>query len=166
VLFIELYRPLPRFVVAFGEDGQGWLGKNLGAAEEFFGAALRCLALYVGHSVFEMKDEPELKTGIRDGQVDAVPGRESDSLVEVGMLVSVEDAPDLVVGPSSPFLRVASFDPLSLDGSLDELHGGASIGVDFDQDSVAVLAAPVCEVQVLGTKALDKHEQIEQNRGP
>jgi hypothetical protein len=35
--------------------------------------------------------------------------------------------------------------------------------VDLDQYSVAVLTAPIREVQLLGAKALDEHEQIQQN---
>ena len=124
---------------------------------------LRFLTLQVLCLVLEMKDEPELKAGIRDGQVDAVPVREVDGPCEVGVLVTVEDTPDLVVGAAAPFPRVASFISLRLNCSLDELQGAASMRVDLDQYSVAVLTAPIREVQLLGAKALDEHEQIQQN---
>jgi hypothetical protein len=124
---------------------------------------LRSLTLQVPGLVFEMKDEPEFKAGIRDGQVDAMPVSEVDGPCEVGVLVTVKYAPDLVMGTPAPFPRVASFSSLRFNCSLHELQGAASMRVDLDQYSVAVLAAPVREVELLGAKALDEYEQIEQN---
>src|SRR5438067_5095143 len=95
-----------------------------------------------------------------------MPAREGDGLVELGMLVTVEGRPNLVVGAPAAFACVASFASLRLNGSFDELQGTAPKGIDLDPYSVAVLAAPVREVQVLSAKALDKREQIEQNCGP
>jgi hypothetical protein len=124
------------------------------------------LALQVRGLVLEMKDEPELEARVRYGQIDVVPVREVDGSGEVGVLVAIEDAPYLVVGPPAPSPRVASFGPLGLNCSLDELQGAASIGVDLSPYSVTVLAAPIREIELLGTKALYEHEQIEQNCGP
>jgi hypothetical protein len=112
-----------------------------------------------------MKDEPELNAGVRNGQVDAVAVCEGDGLGEVGMFVAVEDAPDLIVGAPPAFACVASLDPLCPNGFLDELHGRAPKVIDLDPYSVAVPAAPVSEVRVLGTKALYEHEQLGQNCG-
>jgi hypothetical protein len=81
------------------------------------------------------------------------------------MLVTVEDTPNLVVGPPAASLRFTSFASLRFNSSLDELQGSASIRIELDPYSVAALAAPVCEVQVLGTKTFDEHEQVKQNRG-
>jgi hypothetical protein len=75
-----------------------------------------------------------------------VPVREVDGLREVGVHVTIEDAPDLVVGPPASSSRIAGLGSLSLDGFLDELHGAASKGGDLDQYSVAVLTPPVSEV--------------------
>lgn len=86
-------------------------------------------------------------------------------MVELGVLVTVEDTPNLVVGAPAALACVASFASLRFNGSFDELQGAAPKGVDLDSYSVAVLAAPVCEVQVFGAKALDEREQIEQNCG-
>jgi hypothetical protein len=82
------------------------------------------------------------------------------------MLVTIEDAPDLVVGAPVPFSRITSFGPPRLNCSLDELQGAASVGIDLDAYPIAVLAAPVREVQLFGTKALGEHEQIEHNCRP
>jgi hypothetical protein len=127
------------------------------------------LALYVRGVVLEMEDEPELNARVRDSQIDVVPVGKVDSPSEVGVLITVEDAPDLVMGAPAPSPRFASLGSLRLDCSLDELQGAAAKGIDLDQYLIAVLAAPICEVLLLGTKALDECEQIEQNcgfRGP
>jgi hypothetical protein len=79
------------------------------------------------------------------------------------MLITVEHAPDLVVGPAAASFRVASFASLGLNSSLYELQGAAPKGIDLDQYSVTVLTAPVCEVVILGTETLDKREQVEKN---
>lgn len=60
MLFVELYRPPPRFVVVAGERAEGRVGKNLGTAEEFLGPVLGCVPLQKRGLVLEMKDEPEL----------------------------------------------------------------------------------------------------------
>jgi hypothetical protein len=123
------------------------------------------LALYVRGVVLEMEDEPELNARIRNSQINVVPVSEVDGPSEVRVLITVEDAPDLVMGAPAPSPRFASLSSLCLDCSLDELQRSAPIGIDLDQYSVAVLAAPICEVLLLGTKALDEYEQIEQDCG-
>jgi len=98
-----------------------------------------------------------------------MPVSEVDGPSEVGVLITVEDAPNLVVGTPTPSPRFASLGSLRFDCSLDELQRTAPIGIDLDQYSAAVLAAPICEVLLLGTKTLDEREQIEQDcslRGP
>ena len=97
-------------------------------------------------TVDKMKDEPELYAWIRDSQFDVVPVREVDRLRKVWMLITVEDAPDLIVGPSASPHLFSSFYSLFLNSMLDQLQGGAPIGIDLDQYSVTVPAAPVCEI--------------------
>jgi hypothetical protein len=58
VLFVELYRPAPRFVIVFAESAQSRLVKSFGALEELCGATLRFLTLYIDRTVFEMENEP------------------------------------------------------------------------------------------------------------
>src|SRR6266566_6824374 len=128
MLLVEFYRSSPRFVVALGECAESGLGQNLGAAEVFFDTMLRCLALQVCGPVLEVEDEPELEARIRDGEVEAVPVCKGDGLGEVRMLVTVEHAPDLVVGAPVSLPRAASLGSLRLNCSLDELQRAASIG--------------------------------------
>ena len=146
VLLVQAHRAFPRLVVALSECAQGTLSKSLGTAEKLCGTALRCLALKVCIPVLEMKDEPELYAWVRDSQFDLVPVREVDRLRKVWMLITVEDAPDLIVGPSPPSLLLSSFYSLCLNSMLDQLQGATPIGIDLDQYSVAVPAAPVCEI--------------------
>jgi hypothetical protein len=40
MLFVELHRPPPRFVIVASECAEGRVGKNLGAAEELLGSVL------------------------------------------------------------------------------------------------------------------------------
>src|SRR5712691_9235958 len=114
--------------------------------------------------ILEMKDEPELKAWVRDGEVDAVQVRKCEGLIEARVLVTVEDAPDLAVSSPTSLPRVASLGSLCPNRSLDELKGGASKGVDLDPYSIAAPAVPVCEIHILSTKTLDEHEQLEPNR--
>jgi hypothetical protein len=60
MLFVELHRPPPRFVIVASECAEGRVGKNLGAAEELLGSVLGRVPLQIGGLVLEMKDEPEL----------------------------------------------------------------------------------------------------------
>jgi hypothetical protein len=45
------------------------------------------------------------------------------------------------------------------------MNQSASERIYLNPYSAAVLAAPVCEVQIFSTQALDEHEQIGQHRG-
>jgi hypothetical protein len=125
VLLVQLHRVFPGLVVALSECAQGTISKSLGTAEKLRGTALRCLPLKARSPVLEMKDEPELYAWVRDSQFDAVPVREVDRLRKVWMLITVEDAPDLIVGPSPPSLFLSSFYSLCLNSTFDQLQGGA-----------------------------------------
>ncbi len=88
-----------------------------------------------------------------------------DGLGEIGVLVTIEHAPYLVVGPPASLPSVPGFDSPRLYGSLDELKRGATVVVYLDPYAVAVLAAPICQVDFLGTKTLNEHEQLGQQSG-
>src|ERR1039457_5448623 len=92
MLLVQLYRSSTRFVVAIGERGERWLGKDFGAAEKLFSAALRCVALQIGRLVFEMEDKPEFKARVRDSQLDAMLLCKVDGLGEIWVLVTIEHA--------------------------------------------------------------------------
>ena len=51
-----------------------------------------------GCAIFEVDDEPQLKTRVRHRDVDVVPLSNVKGLRKVGMNIDVEHAPDLVVG--------------------------------------------------------------------
>ncbi len=53
--------------------------------------------LDVGSLIAEVKQGPQLEAWVGDGEVDRVRLREGSRLLEMGVLVDVEDAPDLVV---------------------------------------------------------------------
>ena len=102
MLLVQHHRIFPGLVAALSECAQGTISKSLGTAKKLRGTALRCLPLKVRSPVLEMKDEPELYAWVRDSQFDAVPVREVDRLRKVWMLITVEDAPDLIVGRPRP----------------------------------------------------------------
>ena len=52
------------------------------------------------------------------------------------------------------------FYSLRLYGSLDELKRGATVVINLDPHTVAVLAAPVRQIDFLSTKTLDEHKQL------
>ncbi len=85
-----------------------------------------------------------------------------DGLGKIGVLVTIEHAPCLVVGSPAPLPGIPGFDPLRLYCSLDELQRSATVVVYLDPHAVAVLAAPVCQIDFLSTKSLDEHEQLGQ----
>jgi len=75
------------------------------------------------------------------------------------MLVSVENAPVLVMGLASPAPLVASFLGSGPDRGLDERQGLAMAVGDLDQDSLAMPSVPVLDVAHLGFPAFGEHEQ-------
>lgn len=88
-----------------------------------------------------------------------------DGLGEIGVLVTIEHAPYLVVGSPAPLPGVPGFDSLRLYSSLDELQRAATVVVYLDPHAVTVLAAPICQVDFLSPKSLDEHEQFGQQGG-
>jgi len=165
MLLVQFYRSSSRFVVAIGERCERWLGEDFRAAEKLFSAPLRCVAFQIGGMVFEMEDKPEFKARVRDGQVDAMLLCEVDGLGEIGVLVTIEHAPYLVVGSPAPLPLVPGFDSLRLYCSFDELQRTATVVVYLDPHAVTVLAVPIGQIDFLSSKTLNEHEQLRQQCG-
>jgi hypothetical protein len=89
--------------------------------------------------------------------------RQSDGRGEVRVFVTVEDAPDLIVRPTTTLSRIARFDSLCLDCLLYELQGTALIAIDGHEHSITVSAVPVDKVRPFGAKALSEHKEIAPN---
>ncbi len=161
MLLVKAHRPRLRFAVAFGERLKCGRGEHLGAAENRSGEVLGIVAMDERRLVLKVQEEPEFKARVRNSQMDAVMVGQFDGLAEVGVLIAVEDAPDLVVRPASSPSGVLRLGPSCSDSSLDKLKGPASVGIDGDAHAVAVTSMPVDEVHLLGSKAFDERQQFE-----
>ena len=54
-----------------------------------------------GSLVSEVQQEPQLDAGVRDGEPDVVLLGETQGLIELGVLIAIKDAPNLVMGAPS-----------------------------------------------------------------
>lgn len=107
--------------------------------------------------VLEVKDEPEFEAGVGIGEIEVALVRPVEGLLDFGVFIAVEDAPDVVEAPA------AAFHPFfSLAGVADDASGigaGDAAGDDVDPGRrEASVATQGVEVEGLGLVALADDE--------
>ena len=153
---IERYSTLSCCLHGIDEERLG-RGQNVlvGSELQFVCALLDVMAVDVGSLLLPMQHQPEFEAGIGDRDLDPTLPSIVDGLCEVGVLIDVEHAPDLVE------IRIRALRPTVAPHVLlrttDERFRSHSTVADVKAHVTAVAACPQGQITRFGDLALRKY---------
>ena len=109
---------------------------------------LYCVAVNVGPLIFDMQNEPQLEAGVGHRCADAALAGFMDGSVYFGMLVAIEDTPDLVE------VVCVTIIPCLKSSSPDQSHRGEAAGTKLE---LHLMPLDGMEVLLLRDFALGEH---------
>ena len=94
MFFVEALGPLASNLKPLIKGKERVIRESLLAAQVLPRGSLSTIALDIGTLRFEMKEEPELDTWTGDCKADALARCKLDRLIETGVLIDIENAPE------------------------------------------------------------------------